>query len=53
MNGDLRRIGWIPGTENPADGLTKSSLLKDNHPLVTVMETNTLNINATGWAEFE
>ncbi len=29
---EIRHFGWIPGIENPADGLTRLRLLSDLHP---------------------
>ena len=46
--GELRCFGWIPGKENPADGLTKSSLPTNDHPLVHMMRTNKLTLNPQG-----
>ncbi len=49
--GELRCIGWIPGIENPADGLAKASIPKSDHPLRRLMMTNKLLINPDGWSE--
>lgn len=46
--GELRNIAWIPGTNNPADGLTKE-LVKDGHPLWRLMLSNKLVIEPEGW----
>ena len=35
--GALRNIAWIPGTENPADGLTKIS--SELGPLLDLLKT--------------
>jgi len=49
--GDFRRLGWIEGNSNPTDGLTRKDPLPDPHPLIVLMETNTLKICASGWIE--
>ena len=36
-SGDLGNVAWIPGTENPADGLTKIS--SELGPLLDVLQT--------------
>lgn len=48
--GEINCLGWIPGSENPADGLTRSVLLKKEQPLVRLMSTNNLSIRPEGWA---
>ena len=47
--GELRRIAWIPGVENPADSLTKP-VLSITSPLYRIMTTNTLTLEPGGWA---
>lgn len=32
-NGEITKIGWVCGDENPADGLTRKKILTPNHPL--------------------
>ena len=49
--GELRCLGWIPGEENPADGLTKCVIPPDNHPLIQIMNTNLVKFKPQGWAE--
>jgi hypothetical protein len=49
--GELSRIGWVPGIHNPADGLTRSAILKQDHPLIDLMVSNTLRPEPEGWAE--
>jgi hypothetical protein len=49
--GELNCIGWIPGADNPADGLTRSTILKEDHPLIRLMISNKLHIQPEGWAE--
>lgn len=39
-NGEMRTFGWISSGMNPSDGLTRDSLLKESHPLRTIMSTN-------------
>ena len=46
---EIRTIGWIPGVQNPADGLTKHVVPNDMHPLVKLMKTNKLNLEVQGW----
>ena len=36
-DGDLDNVYWIPGLENPADGLTK--IKSDMGPILSLMET--------------
>ena len=48
--GELRSIGWINGKENPADGLTREVLLKEDHPLKKMMRSNFYKVQPTGWA---
>ena len=38
-SGDLGNVAWIPGTENPADGLTKEK--SEIGPLLNLLETGT------------
>lgn len=47
--GELSRVGWIPGTTNPADPLTKC-VLSTTSPLYKVMSTNNFEANPCGWA---
>jgi hypothetical protein len=49
--GELSFLGWIPGSENPADALTRASILKDDHPLIVLMRTNKFYPQPAGWAE--
>jgi Reverse transcriptase (RNA-dependent DNA polymerase) len=49
--GELSRLGWIPGTENPADALTRSTVLKTDHPLIHLMRSNKITPQPDGWAE--
>lgn len=51
MRGEIRTIGWIPGSQNPADGLTREKILTRDHPLINLMRTNSIKFDATGWAE--
>lgn len=51
MRGEIRTIGWIPGSKNPADGLTRDKIVNSHHPLIQLMKTNSITIEATGWAE--
>lgn len=48
-NGELKRIGWIKGNENPADVLTKE-LLSDASPMSLLMKSNRFNVEPVGWA---
>lgn len=32
--GELNAAGWLPGNQNPSDGLTRDSVLKHDHPLL-------------------
>ena len=36
-DGELENVYWIPGTENPADGLTK--LRSEMGPILALLET--------------
>lgn len=47
--GELYRIAWIPGTENPADSLIKP-VLTHISPLFKIMRTNLFTLNPEGWA---
>lgn len=48
---EMRCPGWVPGTENSADGLTKSLLLKPDKPSQRWMMTNYLRANLEGWSK--
>ena len=48
-NGELKKLGWIPGHQNNADGLTKM-LISKAHPLWKLITTNSIDINIKGWA---
>lgn len=47
--GELARLGWIPGTMNPVDALTKAQVRR-THPLLTLMDTTTINLEPVNWA---
>ena len=47
--GELDRIAWIPGHENPADSLTKPVLTKKT-PMFAMMESNNFGTEPHGWA---
>ena len=49
-NGELRYLAWIPGFQNPGDGLTKG-LLGKKHPLWNAMTSNCISITPEGWIE--
>jgi len=49
--GELRCMGWIPGSANPADGLTKDKIPNAEHPLTLLMRNNFINIKPQGWLE--
>ena len=49
-NGELRYLAWIPGFQNPEDGLTKG-LLGKKHPLWKAMTSNCISITPEGWIE--
>lgn len=49
-SGELSRLGWIMGVENPADGLTKP-MLSTTFPLWTIMRSNIVHIKPIGWAD--
>ena len=44
--GDLGNVAWIPGTENPADGLTKAT--SDRGPLLQLLGTGLLCLGRLG-----
>lgn len=46
--GELNNLAWIPGTQNPADGMTKV-LVSNNHPLIQLIRSNRLNSTPQGW----
>lgn len=48
-NGELSRLGLIPGYMNPADSITKISV-KDSSLLTDIMRTNRLTVESLGWA---
>lgn len=48
-DGELDQIGWIPGTSNPADALTKINSCTTS-PLQHLMTSNKLHIDPIGWA---
>lgn len=47
--GELSRIGWLPGTRNPTNGLTKC-ILSQNSPLYRLMISNHYSADPCGWA---
>ena len=47
--GELRKLTWIPGNNNPADALTKP-ILTATSPLWRLMKDNKLDTEALGWA---
>ena len=47
--GELERIAWIPGTDNPADSLTKP-VLSTSSPLFNIMCSNKFSLKPDGWA---
>ena len=47
-NGDLKFLGWIPGKDNPSDGMTRDQILKDDHPLVQLLTTNKISWKEIG-----
>ena len=49
--GEINTISWISGKENPAGGLTRATLLHDDHPLVKRMMTNKIDVQGEGWME--
>ena len=48
--GEIKNFGWVPGSMNPADGLTKRVILADKHPLIRLMIENKIDINPKGWS---
>ena len=46
---EIRSLSWIPGTSNPADGLTKG-IVNDSHPLLSLLNNNELSITEKGWS---
>lgn len=48
-NGKLKTLSWIPSHANIADALTKQYAPND-HALIDLMKTNTLDIEQIGWA---
>ena len=49
--GEIHRLGWIPGSTNPADGLTREKILENEHPLMLLMKNNKIVVHAEGWTE--
>ena len=49
VTGELQSAGWIPGNQNPADGLTRDEVLKNDHPLIRIMMTNKVTWKESGW----
>lgn len=47
--GELGRIGWLPGTSNLADTMTKEAV-KDASPLVDILRSNKLRVKPEAWA---
>ena len=48
---EIRKIAWISGKQNPADGLTRNVLPSPYHPLLQVLKTNRLDFTPLGWSE--
>lgn len=48
--GELARLGWIQGKTNPADMLTKIPNSLGENALTDIMQSNTVRVNAIGWA---
>lgn len=48
--GDLRYLAWIPGSQNYADGMTKS-MVSNSHPLWKLINSNKMEITPTGWVK--
>lgn len=46
--GEITKLRWIPVATNPADALTKQSLI-DNTPIWQLMIINHLDVDAFGW----
>ena len=47
---EIRKLAWIPGKDNVADGMTKG-IVSDNHPLYKLIKTNKLDITPQGWVD--
>lgn len=47
--GELDRLAWIPGKDNPADPLTKP-VTNTTSPLFSIMTTNKFQTKPQGWA---
>ena len=45
---EIMGINWIDGDSNPADAMTKA---KPCQALQDLIDTNTINLKATGWVE--
>lgn len=50
IRGEFNCIARIPGRFNSADGLTRDLVPNPSHPLPTLVATDSLHVNATGWA---
>lgn len=49
-NGEISRLGWLPGGQNAADGLTKDlGKLTTKSPLWNVLHDKSFGIHAQGW----
>lgn len=48
VNGELNRLSWLPGKENPADSLTKP-VIKTTSPIGTLMNNNVFKPEPVGW----
>lgn len=47
--GEIGRLSWIPGTNNPADALTRDKFMTTS-PLTNIVSTNIVDIQEIGWA---
>lgn len=46
--GDISIISWIKGTESPAEGLTRSNVLRNYHTLFKLIDTNFIQNSGEG-----
>lgn len=50
---ELNKLGWIPGSKNIADPLTKVITRYKDNELMKVMKSNMVNMTDIGWADIE
>lgn len=48
IRGEISAFAWVPGYQNPADGLTKDKILSQEHPLRKLIKDNKIEVHPEG-----